>query len=172
MAKSYRGLDRHQRDDQETRGQRHHSYRSRGVSGACPCGHKLPRVGSSWLGEDRETLYHIYNERCELMLGVRGLLFRLVHWMISWLDLDRHQREDHETLYHIYKEGFELMLEVRACSWMIVSLGLDRHQREDHETLHSTTSIKRGLSWWLGVEACSCGQKLPRVPGLFEWLFH
>jgi len=36
--------------------------------------------------------------------------------MISWLDLDRHQREDHETLYHIYKERFELMLEVRACS--------------------------------------------------------
>eukprot|EP00984_Skeletonema_dohrnii_P009511 scaffold3644_cov119-Skeletonema_dohrnii-CCMP3373.AAC.1 len=46
MAKSYRGLDRHQRDDQETQGQRHHSYRSRGVGGACP-------MAKSYRGLDR-----------------------------------------------------------------------------------------------------------------------
>jgi len=37
------------------------------------------KSGSSLLREDHETLYHIYKERCELMLGVRDLLFRLVH---------------------------------------------------------------------------------------------
>eukprot|EP00975_Prorocentrum_lima_P019516 4109240-Prorocentrum_lima.AAC.1 len=59
MAKSYRGLDRHHREDQETRGQRHHSYRSRGVSDACPCGQKLPRVGSSSKRGSRDTLPHL-----------------------------------------------------------------------------------------------------------------
>eukprot|EP00985_Skeletonema_marinoi_P011996 scaffold5711_cov115-Skeletonema_marinoi.AAC.1 len=56
MAKSYRGLDRHQREDQETRGQRHHSYTSRGVSDACPCGQK--RVVMVKRGS-RDTLPHL-----------------------------------------------------------------------------------------------------------------
>eukprot|EP00984_Skeletonema_dohrnii_P016333 scaffold7225_cov86-Skeletonema_dohrnii-CCMP3373.AAC.1 len=51
------------------RGVRHHSiFRLRGVRGACPMA-KSYRGLDRQQREDPETLYHIYGERCELMLG-------------------------------------------------------------------------------------------------------